>query len=488
LQNTAISTILSLARSGATNLAWAAFVAAGLDRAKDDSSALTLKGRLLKDLAGQSSGIQRQVYFAQSRDAYSVAATLCPTDSYPLINAATMALFAGDGPQALLIAKQALALIEDGIDPGETPYWREATRAEALLLSGELVAAKAAMDFAIHRAPMAWEDRAVTLRQLRLICAARTEDTEWLAAYAPPPCLHYSGMIGIDSQDTVASQAITDAIIKIAPGFGFGALAAGADILIAEALVATGAALHLTLPCAVAEFRMRSVSPFGSAWGPRFDALLSAADSLYIVEQGAPLSDAAIALSSEVAMGAALDFAARYETEAVSLRVPAKEKKTASDLWISAARPTVLLPLETSSTIQTTSLDPAQRVCYLATCGSTESALSLGCLKSWQERDVSIQAFADIDIALSHLLKVHSCDIQAAIDLRITVMEMEDAHQRERIARMAKAAFAGTVIMGKSAAMLTEFTPNSGRIEPLGEIASSDGAIEIYAFHYAALS
>jgi hypothetical protein len=483
--------ILALARSGATSQAWAAFEAAGLGTVADNPAVLTLKGRLLKDRARQATGDERQEYFAQSGDAYAAAATLCPTDSYPLINAATMAFFAGNAPQALTIAKQALALIDDGIDPGETPYWREATRAEALLLTGDTVSAKAAMEMATQRAPLAWEDRAVTLRQLRLISKERGESIGWIAAFSPPSCLHYSGMIGIDPHDESAAKSITDAVVKIAPGFGFGALAAGADILIAEALIAQDATLNVILPCGVAAFRAHSVSPFGAAWEPRFDALIEAADNLYIVEQHAVLSDAAIALASEVAMGCALECATRYESVAVSLRVPAKDKSPPADLWISAARPVILLPLSSTNSVPSPPLMPAQRVCYLAIADNPEMPLLAGCLKNWQEHNVMIQAFADIDTGLSALALLTGNrvgDTKAAIDMRITNIGMEDANQRSRMARMAKAAVNGTVIMGKSAAMLAEFDPDSGHSEPLGEMASNDGAIEIYAYRPAALS
>ena len=102
--------ILTLARSGATSRAWDAFVAAGLDGVLE-VDALTLKGRLLKDRAKQAAGAERAALFAQSGAAYAHAATLRP-DSYPLINAAAMALFAGDGASAASIARDVLTLVD----------------------------------------------------------------------------------------------------------------------------------------------------------------------------------------------------------------------------------------------------------------------------------------------------------------------------------------------------------------------------------------
>jgi hypothetical protein len=490
-QQNALPQILALARSGATSQAWAAFVAAGFDEAVDDFAALTLKGRLLKDKARHTSGAQRKAYFVEAGHAYSAAAALRPEDSYPLINAATLALFVGDTAQTQMLANRVLALIEPGIDPCETPYWREATLAEAYLLLGDTTSAMAAMVRAIQTAPKAWEDRAVTLRQLRLILQTRQAETGWLATFATSPCLHYSGIIGIDPNDRVAAAAIMDAVSNIAPAFGFGALAAGADILIAEALIARDAAINVVLPCATAEFRAASVSPFGAEWEPRFDALIEAAESVYVVEETARLSDAAIALASEVAMGAALDIAARNESIALSLRVPSSNKAPVADLWIEAGRPIVLLPVEGDGPAHGPPLPQAQRVCYLAFDGAIEMPLLPSCLQSWQEQDVMIQAFADIDAGLSAasmLTGDRIGDIKAAIDLRITDMSMDDAGHRKRVARMATAATPGSVIMGKSAAMLAAFDSGSATCEPMGEMASSEGAFEIFAFRPALTS
>ena len=111
--------ILSLARSGATSRAWEAFLAAGLNGV-DEVEILTLKGRLLKDRARLAIGLERAELFAQAETAYERAAALHP-DSYPLINASAMALFAGERVQSELLANKVLHLIETGADKGETP-------------------------------------------------------------------------------------------------------------------------------------------------------------------------------------------------------------------------------------------------------------------------------------------------------------------------------------------------------------------------------
>ena len=58
--------ILSLARTGATSLAWDAFVSARLD-GTEEVETLTLKGRLLKDRAKQAAGAERAALFADRK-------------------------------------------------------------------------------------------------------------------------------------------------------------------------------------------------------------------------------------------------------------------------------------------------------------------------------------------------------------------------------------------------------------------------------------
>jgi hypothetical protein len=105
-------------------------------------------------------------------------------------------------------------------------------------------------------------------------------------------------------------------------GFGYGALAAGADILIAEALLARGAALHVVLPVREVDFVAQSVMPYGEAWLPRFRACLAQASSVHeatgVAGAYEPL---ATALAGDMAMGAALLNARALESSAVQLLV-----------------------------------------------------------------------------------------------------------------------------------------------------------------------
>lgn len=298
-----LPTIAALARAGAVEHAWRSFVSAGYDR-DDEPAALTVKGRLLKDLARAARGEERRRLYGEAAAAYGRSAALRPA-TYPLINAATLTLLAGEAERAAEIACEVLERIEREPDEPETPYWRGATRAEALLLAGRGEGAKAALREALAEAPRAWEDHGSTLRQFLLIHDALGGERGWLEMLRPPRSLHYSGRIGL-SDDAVATAAAAAAelIEREQVGFGFGALAAGSDIIVAEALVEAGAELHVILPSDPESFARRSVEPYGAGWRERFDALLAEAESLYPVRPLLSEPDApAIALADRIASG-----------------------------------------------------------------------------------------------------------------------------------------------------------------------------------------
>ncbi|MEA2442469.1 MAG: hypothetical protein QOH76_3893, partial [Thermoleophilaceae bacterium] len=91
------------------------------------------------------------------------------------------------------------------------------------------------------------------------------------------------------------------------PGYAYGALASGADILWAEALLRHGAELHVVLPFSRDEFVEASVAPAGQDWVDRFDRCMEAATSVTYATDDAYLGDAVLfGYSTELAMGLAL--------------------------------------------------------------------------------------------------------------------------------------------------------------------------------------
>jgi hypothetical protein len=320
---TPLPQITSLARSGALDRAWALFREGGYETAIGDPAALAVKGRLLKDMALRALGAERARLLGAAEAAYASADALSP-QPWLLINVATLAALQGDGSRAAGLASQVLARLHES-DVAETPYFIQATRAEAHLLRGDLQAAQAALTEALAADRDGWADHATTLRQFALILDARGDTKDWLNAFRPPRSLHFAGHLGfaVDGASASDLQARVKALIaqeKI--GFGYGALAAGADIIIAEALLDAGAELHLVLSTSIDEFRAQSVAPLGGNWRARYDAILARATSLAcataIRGDHEPL---ATALASKVAMGAAAMNARALESEAIQLLV-----------------------------------------------------------------------------------------------------------------------------------------------------------------------
>ncbi|HEX9965381.1 MAG TPA: tetratricopeptide repeat-containing protein [Allosphingosinicella sp.] len=321
---TPLSLIIAYARAGALDFARQRFVAAGYNRMEDDPAVLGVKARLLKDQASTLEGAERRRAYAESAGAYRRAGDLSGS-TYPLINAASLSLLSGEMAQARELAAQVLERVEQHPEEPETPYYRVATRAEALLLLDRHDEARAAFAEAVALAPQAWEDHASTLRQFALILAAQGRDSAWLDAHRPPRSLHFGGHMSFDPK-VVSREHLDEKIAAVLEeenvGFGFGALAAGADIIIAEALLARGAELHAVLPGGAEAFAAVSVDPFGKAWRRRFDAVLAMAEAVRPVRPlGTSPDSAMIGLADEVAMGAALMNGRRLESSAVQLLV-----------------------------------------------------------------------------------------------------------------------------------------------------------------------
>ena len=132
--------IVAYARSGALDHAWRLFAEAGLNRIDDDPAVLSVRGRLLKDRAlAASAGAERRRYYLDAAEAYAASGRLGGA-TYPLINAATFSLLAGEPERSRTLAGQVLDRLDRGEAEPDTPYYHAATRAEALLLVGRVAA------------------------------------------------------------------------------------------------------------------------------------------------------------------------------------------------------------------------------------------------------------------------------------------------------------------------------------------------------------
>lgn len=307
--------VLVLARAGATEEAARRFGDYGLGENSSEEVA-ALHARVAKDSALACTGDERGRRARSAAELYG--AIFARTGSYyPAINAATLWLIGGDPDRARRLAETVLGLLavrEDG------SYWAAATAAEAHLLTGDQGAASRALTQAAARHERDYAALATTRRQLRLVCEAKAIDPQLLGQLAGPDVVHFCGhRIAGGEQARFAAEAeaavaarIKDVVELTRPGFAYGSLAAGADILWTEALLAAGAEVHIVLPFARAQFLEASVAPSGPGWVERFDRCMENVASIQFATDDAYRADEVLfRYCSELAMGLAL-LRARY--------------------------------------------------------------------------------------------------------------------------------------------------------------------------------
>lgn len=272
---------LALARMGDIEQAWALVQPlAKSGRASADLRAL--KARLIKDRAFRLHGAARMELLRAAADAYDEIAE--GEDRYfPLINAATLAYMAGDLDTARKRAAEVLRAPE--VSRGEG-YWPLATTAEALLLLGETEAAEDAMRAAAAQPDGSDGARSSTTHQLERLAEAGGINHDVIGRLVeisrPAPVCCFGGHIFQADPETERRlvRAIDDLLDQTQVRIGYGAAAAGADILFAERLLARGGEAHIVLPFDAEDFIQASVKPAGEAWLARYEALLERASSV----------------------------------------------------------------------------------------------------------------------------------------------------------------------------------------------------------------
>jgi adenylate cyclase len=316
--------LLALARMGDTERAMALFEEHGLGGSADPHKR-AMGARLLKDRAlALPAGEGRQAALGEAYQAYH-AIFSASGDSFPGINAATLALLSGRGAEAAALAEAVLA---DSSVAAPEGFYQAVTRAEALLILGRIDEAAGALAGEIVRGSTDHGARSTARRQLgriadHLALPAATRD-RLLAALAPPSVVYYAGhMFAADpAREAELRAAIDHMLDEERAGFGYGSLACGADILFAEALLARGAELHLVLPFAEEDFIAQSVRPGGADWLERFHACRAAATSVTPATSIAYFGDPAqYGYGSRIAMGLARLRAAHLGAEPVQIVV-----------------------------------------------------------------------------------------------------------------------------------------------------------------------
>jgi class 3 adenylate cyclase len=318
--------VLNLSRSGANDQAAAWYREYGLETSEEERIA-ALGARIMREAAFATSGPAAPKSLAEAAQCYArIHARTGGT--FTGINAATLHLLAGEGGPARRLARKVLATC---LSEGVRSYDRAADAAAAALIIGDVPAAQefVATCAALHRSN--FSAVASTRRQLARICDELTLDREIFAKLTPKSVMHYTGhLISPPNQPGRFPAAAEERVARdIAThldghdvGFGFGSLACGGDILVAEALLARKAELHVVLPFEIAEFRAHSVACGGSGWVDRFDLCLERASSLTYATDDHYLGDNVLfGHCNELAMGLAMLRAANLDARVFQLAI-----------------------------------------------------------------------------------------------------------------------------------------------------------------------
>ena len=214
--------------------------------------------------------------------------------AYPAVNAATMAMLAGDAPRASRLANLALATSGSGGD-----HWHHAAAGEALLVLGRTEEARVHYAEAYRLAGHRFGDVASMRRQLLLI---GTEASLALAEALPAPqVIAFSGHM-IDHPERASPRfpadiearvaaVLRDRVAALGPSIGFAQAACGADILFLEAMQDAGMQTQIVLPFPAAEFVQTSVAFAGAHWIARFERALARATRVVLATEEGFLGD-----------------------------------------------------------------------------------------------------------------------------------------------------------------------------------------------------
>jgi len=342
--------VLAMARMGALKEALSLVETFKLTTDAKNEDVASIGPRLRRDLAFAAGAAPDPKTLATAAADYEKVFRALKT-TYPGVNAAAIWAMGGEGARAKKIAgevrKLAEAALED-IDEDEDAYWQRATLAECRLIEGDLGGAAACFAAAVTAADAAPGKIATTRKQLKRLSATLPIDEEWIDDAAPQGAvLFFCGPLATADDDGPSERlkkkfsAFLDQQPCIA---AIGALAAGADIIIAEQLIEAGVPLHVYLPLAPTEFLEKSVAPAGKDWRDRYIACIEAAKTIEWSRRLVP-SRAAYRLGAQIAMGRAIRQADDLATEAVGVFAVQRGRSAAdsisrenADIWRALGR------------------------------------------------------------------------------------------------------------------------------------------------------
>jgi class 3 adenylate cyclase/tetratricopeptide (TPR) repeat protein len=262
-----------------------------VDKDPHNRETLSILGRTYKDqwcVDPENEEPLRQAFACYNR-AFEVA----PPDSYPGINAATIALLLKDTDEARRLANIVLDICEQQPDD----YWKHATVAEALVVLGEVEQAKKAYRDAVAAEKDNLRAFSSTRKQARSLSRQLYGRPDVFDDCFPiPKLVVFSGhMIDAPDRRTPRFPPQKEHEIKallerqlgaMNAGIGFSSAASGSDILFLEAMLDRGGVIHLVLPWPAEEFVKTSVAlPGDDSWVDRFHKVLDRAASIRVLGQ-----------------------------------------------------------------------------------------------------------------------------------------------------------------------------------------------------------
>lgn len=323
--------VLSLSRCNAKQRALDAFYKFRLHESRNEY-VRALEPRMLKDLAFLDVDITRPSPFEGLgvERFYTAAVTYHKAYNhfgghYSAINAATLYMLSGSASSSRALAERAIELAKQDSGPRFFPL---ATMSEAYLLLDKPVQASEAIREAASYNQNNLLTRARMNRQLRLVCNYMGIDPQIVDPMLPETVLHYCGHIFDRHRplDAEAEAGLQQNIAKVLADnhcvIAYGSLAAGADILFAEAVLAQGGELNVWLPFAVDAFCDISVRPAGEQWVERFQRCLEQANLVSFATESDFLGeDALFKYCAEIAMGMAVMRAASLQANVMQVAI-----------------------------------------------------------------------------------------------------------------------------------------------------------------------
>jgi class 3 adenylate cyclase len=285
---------LALVNSGNTTRA-ALFVQEMLERSDLSptirSDVLALAGRIRKDVAARTdnpaarTGLLRQAFkFYQQAFEHG-------GDTFPGINAATLALLAGEPERSRELAALVRDRVLDELErPGkENDYWLLATLGEAYLLLGDEIGARTryARAAGLAREARSDGDIASMRRQLLLLCKHLNIGDGLLGLFHLGPVVVFAGHALDKPGDPVrfpadaaleaaVRRAIKNELDALGTSIGYCSPGCGGNILFGELMRERDAELHLVLPFNESDFCTERITyglPELESWRERYEKL-----------------------------------------------------------------------------------------------------------------------------------------------------------------------------------------------------------------------